>query len=47
MVSTIRVCQGGLRHLMGLTYQQEEILTVSPEVRQSRTFEGLRSLFLA
>ena len=39
--------QGGLRHVMGLTQPEEEILTVSPEVRQSRTFEGLRSLFLA
>jgi class 3 adenylate cyclase/tetratricopeptide (TPR) repeat protein len=39
--------QGGLRHVMGLTRPDEEILTVSPEVRQSRTFEGLRSLFLA
>lgn len=39
--------QGGLRHVMGLTHAGEEILTVSPEVRQSRTFEGLRTLFLA
>ncbi|MEO5882774.1 MAG: AAA family ATPase [Caldimonas sp.] len=38
---------GALRHLLGLAGADEDIVKVSAEVRQARTFESLRTLFFA
>ncbi len=38
---------GGLRYLLGVAGEDDDIVKVSAEVRQARTFESLRALFFA